>query len=501
MLSKRIALLLSYWFASTPLLLLPMATAAPPAGCKPMRLGVAITNPATFRKDAALGIHIQTQDETGKACNAASTYNVTLRVTASSGLLYNSGDGTHAPITIPSGRSDPQSPNDQVRVSLKQNNRLVTGRITIAATTPGLMSGAASLSVPAGSAGAAQVPLIQRAAYRYAPMESASGDNGRIGLSLILGSGNTILDNGQDFATLEVILDKAPARDVTLYFPALSSSTWDGLITIPKGQTDSGKPIHIASTKPGVLTIDRLLNFADGPLYQLDPSSSVEIVFVPPKYALLLFQPQAVVTLGNAATVTVTLMTQDKIPILDPSQWLAAGPAPLSIMKGGNGTFDRVDGMPGVFKFTPNTFGSVSMIFQRGDMATTETLIGGPSNMTPGPAVLQVSFPPTWLILSIVVSLGATALNSTTVKRKDKAKAGIRYVVGGVAGLLLMFALTQLLLPLFHMSIPVNTIGICLVSFAGGWGGGSAIDIFAKAVTGAPTETPEPPSMAHGHSG
>jgi hypothetical protein len=487
MLSGRLISLLS------PALLLPMACAASPADCQPVRLGVEINNPKTFRKDAVLEIHIQTQGAKGQACKAASPYKVTLRVTASSRVLYDSNDGRNAPITIPAGYSDPISPNNNVRVSLKLNNQLVTGHITIEATAAGLLSGAASLS--ASAAEPAQPPRILRAAYWYSPLQRVQDDAGRIVVSLVL-YGGPVVANGQDYATLLVYLDRAPAKEVTLYFPGEPSS-WDGKVTIPAGQTELTSPIHITSKAYGMLTIDKLLKAGNESLFRFDSSSSCKIDFVPPGYALLLFEPKPEITLGNSVTITVTLMTPAKVPLQDFGQLLAGGPLPLRITNGSWGNFEPVAGQAGVYKFTPVAFGNVSMMFQRGDMLNTETLSGDQS--TVGPAVLQVSFPFTWLILSFAVSLGATALNPGAARRKRKA--GVRYLVGGVAGMLLMLALTQLLLPLIRVQIPVNTIAVCLVSFAGGWGGSSAIDAFSSAVTGTPTDTPEPPSLARGHSG
>ncbi len=443
-------------------------------GCQPVRLGVQIDNLQTFRQEAALLIHLKTKDGTGQVCNATRAYQVTLTVRSPSAVLFNAGN-----IIIPAGRSEPSVPYDTVRVSLKQGNRLVAGNISISATARGLLRGAASVTVAANFAPPPRQTRILLAAYDPATIyrvQDPPAPAPRIGLSLLCEDAGQVVANGIDAAILTVILDSPAPRDVTLFFPSRPSD-WNGMVTIPAGKTEMAAPVLIKSHVPGDLVIGELLKAGDEFSFRLDAGSSCKISFVPPQYAFLAFNTTRVI-LGGAATVFVTLMDANKMPITGSDQ-LLGGAVPLHLTHG-QGTFSPVDGKPGAYLFTPVVFGSAAIEFQRVESGLVRTLTGDPSNPQSAPAVLQVGFPMTWLCLSIVISLGAALLHAQLLGRKEKV--AIRCVVGVSAGVLLILALTQPLLPVSHWSASANTISICIVAFLGGWGGSTAINMLSRAI-------------------
>jgi hypothetical protein len=456
-------------------------------GCQPVRLGVQIDNLQTFRKDAALVIHIKTKDSTGQVCNATRAYQVSLTVTAPSGVLFSAGN-----VMIPAGRSDPSAPYDTVRVSLKRGNKLVTGHISISATAQGLLSGAASITFAAYAAPAPRQPRILLAAFDPATIlrvQESPAQEHRIGLSLICEDAGQVPANGKDAAVLTVILDSPAPRDVKLYFPN-SPSDWDGMITIPAGKTEMPAPVYIRSHETGDLTIDKLRKAGDESSFRLDAGSSCKISFVPPQYAFLSLDTTRVI-LGGSVTVGVTLLDANKTPFNGSEQMLGTA-IPLHLTRG-QGTFSSVGGKPGIYLFTPVAFGSAAIVFQNVESGLILTLTGDPSNPVTAPAVLQVGFPMTWLLWSIVISLGAALLHSQLMGQKQRVVIGC--AVGVSAGVLLMLALTQPVLPVSHL-ISRNTIWVCIVAFVGGWGGSSAINALSKTVLPGSSDAPDLPPAA-----
>jgi hypothetical protein len=472
--------------------LIPLVLCGSPLafGCQPVRLGVQIDNIQSFRKDAALVIHIRTKDGTGQVCNATRAYQVTLTVRVPSGVLFSSGN-----ITIPAGRSDPSAPYDTVRVSLKQGNRLVTGNIWISATAQGLLSGAASLTVAVNTSPAPRRSWVMLASYDpdtiYRVQDAPTH---RMGVSLVCEDAGQLPANGKAAAVLMVILKSPAPRDVTLYFPNTfpngRSTDWDGMVRIAAGKTEMNAPVNITSHNTGDLTIDRLQKAGDESAFLLEAGSSCEISFVPPQYAFLSLDARRII-LGGSATVAVTLLDAAKQPFAASDQVFGSA-VPLRLTRG-QGTFSPVSGKPGTYSFTPVVFGSAAIIFQDVESGLIQTLSADPSN--PQSAVLEVGFPISWLFWSIVISLGAALLHYQLLGRKKKV--GIRCGVGVAAGVLLMLALTQPVLPVSHWNISANTISVWIVAFVGGWCGSTAINLLSRAIVpGGPSDASDLPPTA-----
>jgi len=453
--------------------------------CQPVRLGVKIQNLRTFRRDGALVIQVRTQDDTGRACNAGRAYQVTLKVTGRSGVLYNAGN-----ITIPPGRSEPDQPHDAVRVSLRPEGRPVTGNISVVATAQGLLSGAASVSMAANGEATPRPAWIQPVAYDLGLIHRVQSAS-RIGLSLSCENAGEVLANGKDSALLTVTLDSPAPKEAVLYFP-YGHSDWNGTVKIPAGQTELAEPVRITSHTTGPLNINGLLKAGDESMFRLAAGSSCAIRFVPPRYAFLRLEPSGVI-LGHSVTVGVTLMDGAKVPIPDSDQLLPDSVAPLHLTKG-NGSFNVVKDHRGTYVFTPSVFGSAAVIFQNveGDLIQTVTLTGDPSNPTSAAASLSVGFPATWFVLSIFISLGAALLQSQMAQQKQKMV--VRCAVGAAAGMLLMLLLTQPALP---VPLPANTIVVSIAAFLGGWGGSIVINRLSQAVLGGSSEAAEQKSAAH----